>query len=66
VARSGAAPTRLKAANDNHGGRRSTIMIRMDGLPIMRGEVAVIDRLLQELPVAVNDNDVDPPERFIS
>ena len=53
---------RLRAVNDNRGGRRSTIMINMDRLPIMMGEVAVIDRLLQELPAAANDNDVHPPK----
>ena len=51
----GAASDIVQAANDNRGGRRIVTIVRLGGR-ISAPEVDVIDRLLQELGAA-NDNE---------
>lgn len=44
------------AANDNDPGSRRTVLLKFQSVQITLDEVAVIDRLMQELPAAANDN----------
>lgn len=44
------------AANDNGPGGRRISLRCFQSVPILMDEVAVVDRLLQELPTAANDN----------
>lgn len=44
------------AANDNGPGGRRISLRCFQSIPILMGEIAVVDRLLQELSIADNDN----------
>lgn len=46
----------LVAANDNRPGNRRVLVRNFGAVPICLDEVAVIDRLMQELPLTANDN----------
>lgn len=46
----------VRAANDNRPGRRKVILLNFGVVPVGLDEIAVIDRLMQELPLAANDN----------
>lgn len=52
----GAPEGALVAANDNRPGNRRVLVRNFEAVPICLDEVAVIDRLMQELVTAANDN----------
>lgn len=44
------------AANDNRPGRRVIVLKNFEVVPVVMDEIAVVDRLMQEWPLAANDN----------
>ena len=49
----------VRAANDNAPGRRSVMVMNLHNIALRPGEIAVIDRLLQDMwSSAANDNAV--------